>query len=234
MNNNGLEQRRSTQEAKVLIVSDDSETAKIWAYSLRQKRLDVIVAGTAEEATNRWAEDIPDLIVIDVNTPQLDGIDLCRNLRGESVVPILLLTPRNNEAHILEVYQAGVDECVPKPISPALFIAKVTAWLRRTWMMPAEALDTVKVSDLSLEPASRRVVTAAGESIKLTNLEFRLLHLLMSHPGWVFESEEIIQRVWGLHGNGNSTLLKNVVYRLRRKIDPDPNQPRWMISSLSK
>ena len=228
MGENGFNDRLSKLEAKVFIVSDDQETANIWAYSLRQKRLEVIVTATAEEAIQKWVETIPDLIVIDINTPKLDGTGLCRILRGETVIPILLLSPRNNESHILEIYQAGADECVAKPISPALFIAKVTAWLRRSWTMPTEALDVVKVGELTLDPTTRRVLTKSGDPIRLTNLEFRLLHLLMSHPGWVFETEDIIQRVWGFHGNGNNTLLKNVVYRLRRKIDPDPDQPRYI------
>ncbi len=215
---------------KVLIVCDDPEIGRIWAHCLRQRRSEAVIFGSAEEAMSGWAEEFPDLIVIDVNSSQLDAIELCRHLRTEAVVPILIFTPRNNEAHILEAYQAGADECVPKPISPALFLAKVRVWLRRSWTFPAEALDTLQIGEMRLEPMRRMVIMEGGSEVKLTTLEFRLLHLLMNHHGWVMETDDIIQRVWGYNGEGNSALLKNLVYRLRRKIEPDPSEPRHILT----
>jgi DNA-binding response OmpR family regulator len=194
---------------------------------LREKGLGVQLATAAEEAVLQWEEHIPELIVIDTLL-DLDGIQATRRLRAETVVPILLLTPRNNEAHILEAYLAGADECAVKPISPALFWAKVRAWLRRAWTVSADSLDCLQAGALRLEPTQRQVIRGEGEVIKLTNLEFRLLHLLMSHSGWVLKTDDIVQRVWGFYGNGDSSLLKNVVYRLRRKIDPDPQNPRYI------
>ncbi len=118
--------------ARTLLVSDDPETAKIWAYTLGEMGVQAVLAGSAQEALDRWAEGVCDLILIDVHTPQLDGIDLCRRLRAETVNPILLFTPTADEAHLQEAYQAGVDECIVKPIDPTLFRAKVRAWLRRS------------------------------------------------------------------------------------------------------
>lgn len=123
--------------ARTLLVSDDPETAQIWAYALGEMGLQAVVAGSAQEALDRWAEGVCDLILIDVHTPQLDGIDLCRRLRAEAVNPILLFTPTTDEAHLQEAYRAGVDECIVKPIDPSLFRAKVRAWLRRSWRAPA-------------------------------------------------------------------------------------------------
>lgn len=214
--------------AKVMIVCDDPDTCQIWAHSLRQKGIEVIATGSAELVIKQWAEEIPDLVVIDVNTPELDGIALCLRLREEAVVPILLFTPRNNESHILEAYQAGVDECVAKPVSPALFLAKVKVWLRRSWTIPAESLEVVQISDLHLDPYARQVRRDTGDSVRLTNLEFRLLYLLMKNPGRILETEYIVERVWGYHGEGNSHLLKNLVYRLRRKIEPDQHHTLYL------
>lgn len=214
--------------AKVLIVCDEPDTCQIWAHSLRQKGIEAISAGSAELALQQWADEIPDLVVIDVNTPHLDGIALCQHLREETILPILLFTPRNNESHILEAYQAGVDECAAKPVSPALFLAKVKVWLRRSWTVPAESLEAVRIHDLFLDPYARQVKRAAGDSVRLTNLEFRLLYLLMKNPGRILETEYIVERVWGYHGEGNSKLLKNLVYRLRRKIEPDQNHPVYL------
>jgi len=215
-------------DAKVLLVSDDPETRQVWGYALSQQEIEVVPVESATGALDRWAEESFDLIVIDVHTPELDAIDICGRLRAEAINPILLFTPSRNEAHILEAYRAGVDECITKPIGPSLFLAKVRAWLRRSWTVPAEILDSLQVGDLRLDPARREVITATGSAVKLSNLEFRLLHLLMSHRGQVLVSDAIIVRVWGYAGGGDSTLLKNVVYRLRRKIEPDPSQPRYI------
>jgi len=215
-------------KARVLLVSDKPETGQLWAYALGQQEIEAVLVGSAKEVLDRWAEGIFDLLVIDVHTPQLDGIDLCRRLRAEAINPILLFTPGRSEAHILEAYEAGVDECVTKPISPLLFLAKVRAWLRRSWTVPTEALDSFQVGDLRLDPARREVITATGSAVKLSNLEFRLLHFLMNHQGRALEPDVIIDSVWGYTGGGDSALLKNVVYRLRRKIEPDPSQPRYI------
>jgi DNA-binding response OmpR family regulator len=99
------------------------------------------------------------------------------------------------------------------------------AWLRRTWIMPTDGLSLVNVGKYRLIPVLRSIIDANGTQIKLTNLEFRLLHLLMSRPGHVFQADEIIQSIWGGYGNGDQVLLKNVVYRLRRKIEADPGNP---------
>lgn len=214
--------------ARVLLVSDDPEMRGIWAYALRQRRVEVVLAGSARDALDRWAEGTFDLIAIDVCTSQLDGIDLCRRLRAEAANPILLLTPGRNEAHVLETYQAGVDECIVKPVSPSLFLAKIGAWLRHSWTVPAEALNGLQVGDVRLEPARREVVTATGSVVRLTNLEFRLLHFLMVRRGQVLEPDVIIDRVWGYAGGGDSAALKNIVYRLRHKIEPDPSRPRYI------
>lgn len=213
---------------KVLIVSDDYESARIWCTILNERNFNTKLLSSPGEALQAWMEMIPELIVIDAHTSEFDAVNLVSQLRENGIVPILLLTPVSNETHILNAYQAGVDECAVKPISPSLFLAKVKAMLRRAWSLPAESLDSFRQGGLRLEPNRRQVITEEEQVINLTNLEFRLLHLLMTHPGWVFTTEDIVQKVWGYHGNGDSNLLKNVVYRLRRKIDPDPVHPRYI------
>jgi DNA-binding response OmpR family regulator len=212
--------------ARALLVSDDAETGHTWAFALGQRGLEVVLVDSAEDALHKWAAETFDLVIVDDHTLHLEGVDVCRRLRAEAVNPILLLTPSHNEADLLKAYEAGVDECIAKPISPPLFLAKVKAWLRRSWTLPAEALDNLRAGDLQLDPTRRELVTETGAVINLTNLEFRLLQLLMSHPGQVLESDLIVDRVWGYTGGGDSVLLKNLVYRLRRKIEPEPSEPR--------
>ncbi len=213
---------------RLLVVSDDLETRRIWAYALSQAGLEVVSVTSAKEALERWSAEVFDLIVVDDHSLGLAGIEVCRTLRAEVVNPLLLLMPSANEAHLLQAYQAGVDECVVKPIGPRLLLAKVKAWLRRSWTLPAEALNGLQMADLRLDPVKREVVREDGSPVKLTNLEFRLLHLLMSQPGQVLEPDVIVARVWGHSGEGDSVLLKNLVYRLRRKIEPDPSHPQYI------
>lgn len=121
-----------------------------------------------------------------------------------------------------------MDECIVKPISARLFLTKVLAWQHRAWTVTTEALDTLQTADVQLDPARKELVTANGAVIRLTNLEFHLLHLLMSHRGRPLNSNLIVERVWGYEGNGEGALLKNLIYRLWRKIEPDPSRPCYI------
>ncbi len=133
--------------------------------------------------------------------------------------PILLFLPAHHETEILEAYAAGADDCVIKPISPAIFLAKVMAWAQRSWLLPMDSIRAVQTTSWNLDPRTRSLVHANGIRVGLTNLEFRLLNLLMSKPGQVFSNEELIRVVWGNYGHGDEVLLKNVVYRLRKKLE---------------
>lgn len=223
-----LESLETSQVAKIFVVCDQSDTAPVWGYILRQQGLTVILETSLDKAIDRWSSEIPDLVVIDVDIAHEDRMALYRRFRAVSVAPILLFLPSYHETQILEAYAAGADDVVIKPISPAIFLAKITAWMRRSWTVPTAELSQVKAGKHRLEPARRAMINANGREIKLTNLEFRLLHLLMSRPGHMFSAEDIIQAIWGGYGNGDQVLLKNVVYRLRRKIEADPSRPVFL------
>ncbi|HVN14293.1 MAG TPA: response regulator transcription factor [Anaerolineales bacterium] len=209
----------SPSALRVFVVCDQDATAPIWGYIIREKGLVAILETSVQRAMERSVEEIPDLTLIDVNASPAQRIELCRKVRSLSNSPILLFLPTNNEQEILDAYQAGVDECVIKPISPAIFQAKLSAWTRRDLSKPAVSRTAGK---LRLNPAHRSAVGSNKKDIKLTNLEFRLLHLLMSRPGYVFPNEEIIEEVWG--AKGDVILLKNVVYRLRKKLEEESGQ----------
>lgn len=211
----------------VLLISNDCESAAVWAYALRRIGLDVALANSAAEGLARWRQGQFDLILIDVCDLALDGVELVRQVCAEAANPVLLFTPKHDEAHVLSAYQAGVDECVVKPISPALFLAKVRAWLRRAWTVRTGALDGLTAGPLCLVPLERAVLLPDGTKVRLSNLEFRVLHLLMSHPNQTLPAEVIVERIWGYHEEGGK-LLKNVIYRLRHKIEPSSAQPRYL------
>jgi two-component system OmpR family response regulator len=222
---NQVDELKSKYIPKIFVVCDQSDTAPVWGFILRQQGLVVILETSLDKAVDRWSMEMPDLVVIDIDVNHQDPMVLYKKFRAVSVAPILLFLPAHHETQILEAYAAGVDEVVVKPISPAIFLAKIVAWVRRSWTVPVDGLSLVKAGKHRLDPARRCLIDPGGVEIKLTNLEFRLLHLLMSRPAYVFSAEEIIQSIWGGFGSGDQVLLKNVVYRLRRKIEADPSRP---------
>jgi DNA-binding response OmpR family regulator len=210
---------------KIFVLCDRNDTAPLWGYVIRQQGLVAVLETDFEKSVDHWAAEMPELVVIDLNNGKQDPLDLCRQFRAVSVAPVLLLLPTYHENQILDAYALGVDDVIVKPVSPPIFMAKLLTWLRRAWVMPTDGLDLVKAGKYRLVPILRSLVTADDVHIRLTNLEFRLLHLLMSRPGHVFPADEIVQSIWGGYGNGDHVLLKNVVYRLRKKIEVDPANP---------
>lgn len=210
---------------KVFVVCNQPDTASVWGYILRQKGISVILETNVEKAIDRWYVEMPDLVVIDIDIAKKGPMELYQKFRAISVAPILLLLPAYHENQILDAYASGVDDVIIKPISPAIFLAKILAWGRRSWTVAVASLDNVVASGYRLDPTRRCITNPDGLQIKLTNLEFRLLHLLMSRPGHVFHMDDIVQSTWSGYGYGDQVLLKNVVYRLRKKIEANPNKP---------
>lgn len=222
---NQVHHLESVHVRKIFVVCNQNDTAPVWGYILRQQGLTTVLETSIEKAIDHWSKEMPELVVIDIDTPHRKRMELTKKFREISIAPILLFLPVHHETEILEAYAAGVDDVVIKPVSPAIFLAKIMAWMRRTWTVPVEGLNLVRAGKYRLEPTRRCITDPGGQEIKLTNLEFRLLHLLMSRPMHVFSAEEIIQSIWGGYDNGDQVLLKNVVYRLRKKIEADPSNP---------
>jgi DNA-binding response OmpR family regulator len=210
---------------KLLVVSSSLKTGPLWAYTLQENKFDVILENEPARTLRRWSEESPNLVLFDVNDPGTLILSIIRLLREESNVPVLLLTSVKPEEYILEAYDAGVDECIIKPISASLFHAKIKAWLRRSWSVPMDVLDPLRVGNVHLIPAERKVMIGEGAPIHLTNLEMRLLYIMMNRPSRTVAAEDLIQRVWGYTGDADNTVLKNVIYRLRRKIESNQANP---------
>jgi two-component system KDP operon response regulator KdpE len=214
----------------ILIISDRPETGPLWVFSLQRKNWTVILESSLDNALERLQEQIPDLVLIDTQRPNEYILNLVRKLRVETVAPILMLVHAVSEDQVVEVYNAGIDECILKPIGPALIIAKARAWMRHTWTMATDAVENVRINDCVLVASARKLIIADRPSVKLTNLELRLLHLLMSRSPRVISHDEIIQRVWDYAAEADYSALKNVIYRLRQKIEVDPAQPRHLLT----
>jgi DNA-binding response OmpR family regulator len=210
---------------KVFVVCDQKDTAPVWGYILRQQGLRVFLETSLEKAIEHWSSEITDLIVLDLAVAHPRRMEFYKEFRTLSVIPVIMMLPTYHETEMLEAYAAGVDDVVIKPISPPIFLAKILSWVRRSWVVPVDSLNLINAANYRLEPTRRSLTHPDGQEVKLTNLEFRLLHLLMSRPGHNFNAEEIIQFIWGGYGDGDQVLLKNVVYRLRKKIEDDPSHP---------
>jgi DNA-binding response OmpR family regulator len=200
---------------KALIVDDDRVLADVLAFTLRREGFQVIQAFDGEMALERWAEEQPDLVVLDVNLPKMDGFSVCRRIRETADTPILLLTVRNEEDDIVHGLKLGADDYITKPFSPRQLVARAQAVLRRAGRTAAPAIR--QVGDLTLDTSRRELRIGQEEPVSLTALESRLLDYLMLNAGHVLTAEAIIDHVWGAEG-GERDMLRQLVHRLRSKI----------------
>lgn len=212
---------------KILIVSNLQTSPTVWVLMTAQHHWEVILETHPDEAFKHWAELMPDLIVCDMDSDDLT-IELVTKLRMEAVLPIVLLTSSHSDKFMLNAYQAGADECIIKPINPQILEAKIKAWLRRSWNIPVDMLASLKLGKFYLIPSSRTLEIDGSMRIHLTNLELRLMYYLMGHPGRTITVDELCERLWGYEGRGDTTTLKNVMYRLRRKVEMNPRNPHYL------
>ena len=210
---------------KALIVDDDRVLADVVAFALRREGFQVIQAFDGLTALQRWAEDKPDLIVLDVNLPKVDGFTVCQRIRKESDTPIILLTVRSEDDDIVYGLDLGADDYIAKPFSPRQLVARAHAVLRRTGQN--SVYSPIQAGDLSLASTQREVRIGDGDPVSLTSLEGRLLHYLMINAGQVMTIDAIIDHVWGPQG-GDRDMLRQLVRRLRSKIEHDPAQPKYI------
>lgn len=210
---------------KVLIISNRLTTGPLWVFSLQQQKLNVVLEPNSSNALSRWEKEIPDLILLDMNLSQITTLELIKSLRAEMLIPILLLASAWNEEELVQAYEAGIDDYILKPASPSLLQAKLKVWLRRSASVSIDVLNPIKVGSLQLFPSEKTILAESRGAVRLTNLELRLLYYLMNRPGQIVTIGELNQRVWGYNAEADNTMLKNVVYRLRRKIEVDPTSP---------
>jgi len=210
---------------KALIVDDDRTLADVLAFTLRREGFQVILAYDGQMALQRWEEESPDIIILDVNLPRLDGFTVCQQIRQQADTPILLLTVRGEEEDIVRGLRLGADDYITKPFSPRQLVARMQAILRRIGQIPTLALR--RLGDLTLDLGRRELVVGNQAPVTLTALEARLLDFLTSNPGQVMTTESIIDYVWGPRG-ADRDMVRQLVHRLRLKIEPDPNNPEYI------
>lgn len=216
---------------KILVVDDDADLRGLIAYALRQAGYLVVEAADGAAALAAYECEEPALVILDVNLPRLSGFEVCRTIRQRSPAPggtpVMMLTVRGAEEDVVQGLDLGADDYLTKPFSPRALLARVRALLRRA---AVEKPAPLVAGDLALDLELQSVAVAGAPPVRLTNLELRLLQLLLANAGHTLPAERLLSHVWGLRGSGDRQLLKQLVHRLRQKIEADAAHPRYLVT----
>jgi DNA-binding response OmpR family regulator len=207
---------------RILVADDDADLRALIGFTLMQAGYDICTAVDGESALQAFQRDSPDLVLLDINMPEPNGLQVCREIRGRSPVPIMMLTVRDVEEDLVEAFDSGADDYVRKPFSPRALLARVRALIRRS-----EPLDAgpITVGQLRLDPEQRTLQFGVAPPIRLTPLELKAMRLLMVTPGRTVTAEKMLLHLWGRATARERRTLKQLVYRLRQKVEYDASSP---------
>lgn len=210
---------------KILVVEDEPSISEVVGLYLRRAGYQVTFAADGQKALKLLGEQLPDLLILDLMLPGVDGLGITRWLRDRSDLPIIMLTARRDEADRIAGLEMGADDYVVKPFSPQELVSRVRAVLRRTQRaMEAEETNRLVFKDIKIDPGTR-LVTVGDEEISLTAKEFDLLWHLASHPRLVFSRDQLLERIWGISEYIDPGTVTVHIRRLREKIETDPSNP---------
>jgi two-component system OmpR family response regulator len=219
-------------DSKVLVVEDDPNLLETLKYNLRKEGYEVANASDGEQAIEVARKEKPDLIILDIMLPKISGFEVCRILRKEMTVPILMLTAKADETDKIVGLEIGADDYMTKPFSMREFLARVRAVLRRTKIAaapPAGEAALIKIGDLDMDIARHRA-SLSGATLELSPKEFDLLAFLAGNKGLVFSREQLLEKVWGYDFAGDTRTVDVHIRWLRQKIETDPAQPKYLIT----
>ena len=210
---------------RILVIEDEPMVAEVVERYLRRDGYEVTLAHDGRAALDCFIRERPDLIVLDLMLPGIDGMDVCREVRKTSGIPIIMLTARGEEVDKLVGLEIGADDYVTKPFSPRELAARVKAILRRAGVHAKIEEEALRFDDLRINAKTRAVEDRRGP-ITLTAREFDLLHFLASHPGQVFTRDQLLDHVWDFEFPGDESTVTVHIRRLRAKVEADPSRPR--------
>jgi DNA-binding response OmpR family regulator len=213
---------------KVLVADDDRDLLGLIEFTLKQAGYVVVKAIDGQVALHAFENEGPDIVILDINMPNASGFQVCEAIRQKSQVPILMLTARGAEEDLVKALDLGADDYMTKPFSPRTLIARIKALLRRSGV---ETSAPLAVGKLSLDVDEHTVRVGDGEPVRLTKLELRLLQMLLANAGRTVNSDRLLMQVWGHRNSGDRQLLKQLVHRLRQKIEVDPAVPQLLQTS---
>ena len=216
--------------ARVLVVEDEESFSDALSYMLRKEGFEVAVAATGPGALGEFDRNGADIVLLDLMLPEMPGTEVCRELRQKSRVPIIMVTARDSEIDKVVGLEIGADDYVTKPYSPRELVARIRAVLRRNTAEATKTADTVLAAGPVRMDVERHVVTVDGRPISLPLKEFELLELFLRNAGRVLTRGQLIDRVWGSDYVGDTKTLDVHVKRLRSKIEPEPSNPRFIVT----
>jgi two-component system response regulator MtrA len=217
-----------TARGRILLVEDDRSLREVVRISLTREGYQVLEAGDGRRALELFSLQQPDLVLLDVMLPLLDGFEVCREIRRSSLIPIIMLTARADTVDVVVGLESGADDYVTKPFEFPELLARIRAVLRRA-RGPQTETATVRLGPLELDPDSY-TARRAGEPLHLTATEFRLLAELARHRGMVLTRDQLLERVWGYHYLGDSRLVDVHIQRLRAKVEEDAAHPALILT----
>jgi two-component system KDP operon response regulator KdpE len=218
----------SPSEKLILVVDDESRIVRFVRMNLELEGYQVAAAGTGMEALEKVRDDLPDLVLLDVMMPEMDGFETLERLREISTVPVIMLTVKGDEEDRIRGLELGADDYVTKPFSPRELASRIRAVLRRVDMPTPVAKTAIRIDDrLSVDFRQRQVI-ADGEAIRLRPTEYRLLYHLVNNAGWIMTHEMLLSKVWGYEYRDETGLLRLYITYLRKKIEPNPSTPRYI------
>jgi two-component system KDP operon response regulator KdpE len=215
--------------ARILVVDDEPQIRRVMKHMLAAQSYVVSEARSGEQALEKLRLQKQDLVLLDVNMPGIGGLETCRAIRSDSDVAVIMLTVRNTDKDKVEALDAGADDYVTKPFSAPELLARIRAALRRTPMTPFIGPQRMTLEDLEIDFQTRRVVVADRQA-RLTPKEFELLRYLATHPNQAIAHRELLQSVWGLEYGDEVEYLRVFVNQLRKKIERDPSNPRYLLT----
>ena len=218
-----------TGSARILLVDDDEAIQRSTGLLLRSRGYEVVAAGTGAEALKAFAERKPDAVVLDLGLPDIEGAEVCRRMRAESQIPVLVLSARTGETDKVGALDIGADDYITKPFSPEELLARIRVALRRVHTEDEAETGTVTVGDLTIDYDRRRVLRGNDE-VRLTPKEFDLLVLMARNPDRVLTHQTILKAIWGPNAVNQPEHLWVLVRQLRKKIEPDIAHPRYIVS----
>jgi two-component system, OmpR family, KDP operon response regulator KdpE len=218
-----------TSQPRILLVDDEASIQRAVGPLLRSRGYDVEIAGTGADALRLLSDRRPDLIVLDLGLPDMEGTEVCRRVRAESPIPIIVLSARGGEADKVQALDLGADDYVTKPFGPEELLARIRVALRRLASDDAVDSGVFKAGDLTIDYDRRRVQRADAE-IRLTPKEFELLSLLARNHDRVLTHRAILKAIWGANAVEQPEHLWTLIAQLRKKIEPDPSKPRYLLS----
>jgi DNA-binding response OmpR family regulator len=225
-------------EATIMLVDDEESIQKLLTYPLEREGYRVVQARDGEEALRRFSEQPVDLVVLDVMLPRLDGLEVCRRLRTDSAVPIIMLTARDDEVDKVLGLELGADDYITKPFSIREFRSRVKAALRRSSMRPLAAsqsgdgddeFEPLEAGELRID-FGKRAVRMNGEPVPTTFVEFEILGLLARNPGRVFSREALLERIWGDSAYRDPRTIDVHIRHLREKLERDAKEPEYIFT----